>query len=223
MLNIKAVIFVIICKMCILWQLLDTADSSLHRLVGTRNVTHYLKAVIINHRGLAGFQPISSSTYIYMYIYIYPFQISKCVNSSQHKLEFIWIYDWVISGSVTWRLGSKRKYVFEWYRIHLRNPFIAPRVGDYGCYPQVSPAVCRGRLGGWAPFIGTSGILVSYLVSLAGSKGKMFWIFVSCVAMLLCYTWKMYRRCRTGSCPRSNTHAEDCKRLSHTLPKTRKL
>ncbi|CAK9026580.1 unnamed protein product [Durusdinium trenchii] len=30
---------------------------------------------------------------------------------------------------------------------------------------EVSPAVCRGRLGGWAPFIGTSGILVSYLVS----------------------------------------------------------
>jgi len=32
---------------------------------------------------------------------------------------------------------------------------------------EVSPAVCRGRLGGWAPFIGTSGILVSYLVSAA--------------------------------------------------------
>lgn len=172
--------------MCILWQLLDTADSSLHRLVGTRNVTHYLKAVIINHRGLAGFQPISTCTYVC--IYIYPFQISKCVNSSQHKLEFIWIYDWAISWSVTWRLGSKRKYVFEWYRIHDRNPFIAPRVGDYGCYPQVSPAVCRGRLGGWAPFIGTSGILVSYLVSLAGSKGKMFWIFV----ILRCYAAMLY-------------------------------
>ncbi|CAE7036699.1 ywtG [Symbiodinium natans] len=32
---------------------------------------------------------------------------------------------------------------------------------------EVSPAVCRGRLGGWAPFIGTSGILVSYIVSSA--------------------------------------------------------
>mmetsp|Transcript_19141 Transcript_19141/g.39891 ORF Transcript_19141/g.39891 Transcript_19141/m.39891 type:complete len:486 (+) Transcript_19141:98-1555(+) len=32
---------------------------------------------------------------------------------------------------------------------------------------EVSPAVCRGRLGGWAPFIGTGGILVSYLVSAA--------------------------------------------------------
>lgn len=140
-----------------------------------------------NHRGLAGFQPISSST-IHIHICIYPFQISKCVNSSQHKLESIWISDWAISWSVTWRLGSKRKYVFEWYRIHLSNPFIAPRVGDYGCYPQVSPAVCRGRLGGWAPFIGTSGILVSYLVSLAGSRGKMFWIFV----ILRCYAAMLY-------------------------------
>ncbi|CAE7409194.1 csbC [Symbiodinium pilosum] len=32
---------------------------------------------------------------------------------------------------------------------------------------EVSPAVCRGRLGGWAPFIGTSGILASYIVSAA--------------------------------------------------------
>ncbi|CAE8725964.1 unnamed protein product, partial [Polarella glacialis] len=30
---------------------------------------------------------------------------------------------------------------------------------------EVSPAACRGRLGGWAPFIGTTGILVSYVVS----------------------------------------------------------
>lgn len=32
---------------------------------------------------------------------------------------------------------------------------------------EISPAVCRGRLGGWAPFIGTTGILVSYIVSSA--------------------------------------------------------
>eukprot|EP00930_Biecheleria_cincta_P050252 TRINITY_DN35425_c0_g1_i1.p1 TRINITY_DN35425_c0_g1~~TRINITY_DN35425_c0_g1_i1.p1 ORF type:complete len:516 (+),score=67.37 TRINITY_DN35425_c0_g1_i1:37-1548(+) len=32
---------------------------------------------------------------------------------------------------------------------------------------EVSPAVCRGRLGGWGPFIGTTGILVSYVVSSA--------------------------------------------------------
>jgi len=30
---------------------------------------------------------------------------------------------------------------------------------------EVSPAACRGRLGSWAPFIGTTGILVSYAVS----------------------------------------------------------
>ena len=36
---------------------------------------------------------------------------------------------------------------------------------------QVSPAVCRGRLGGWAPFIGTSGILVSYIVQLGEDSG----------------------------------------------------
>lgn len=136
-----------------------------------------------------GVSRISANQHLYICMYIYiSFSNFQMREFSQHKLEFIWIYDWAISWSVTWRLGSKRKYVFEWYRIHDRNPFIAPRVGDYGCYPQVSPAVCRGRLGGWAPFIGTSGILVSYLVSLAGSKGKMFWIFV----ILRCYAAMLY-------------------------------
>ncbi|CAK0907119.1 unnamed protein product [Prorocentrum cordatum] len=32
---------------------------------------------------------------------------------------------------------------------------------------ELAPASCRGRLGGWAPFVGTTGILVSYVVSSA--------------------------------------------------------
>merc|ERR1719498_2105537 len=30
---------------------------------------------------------------------------------------------------------------------------------------EIAPAAVRGQLGGWAPFLGTSGILVSYIVS----------------------------------------------------------